>query len=132
MSKKMVWTVDDDDELRNALRLMLKLLGYDCRDFADPRDMTRALLGGEQPDLLFLDINMPRVTGVEVLQFIRSRAQWQKIPVLMVSSESEEEWVEQTLRMGADSYVFKPVNLDELRMAINTAMSKREAVQGKE
>lgn len=128
MTKKMVWAIDDDDEMRNALKLMLKLLGYDCRDFGDPREFTRALLGGEPPDLVFLDINMPLVTGVEVLQFIRSRDQWKKIPVLMVSSESEEEWVEQTLRMGADSYVFKPVNMDELRMAINTAIQKREAI----
>jgi CheY-like chemotaxis protein len=126
--KKLVWCVDDDENVRSALRLMFRLLNYEFRDFRDPREAIRVLLTGEVPDILFLDINMPQMSGVEVLQFVRSRPEWKHIPILMVSSESEEEYVEQTVRSGADGYVFKPVNMDELRLAIGTAEKKRQAV----
>ena len=126
--KKMVWIVDDDSEMRQASHLMFKLLGYDLREFADGRDVTRALLGGDSPDLLFLDINMPEVSGLDILQFIRSRTTWKKMPILIMSSDSEEARVEQTMRMGADGYVFKPVSLEELESAIGTAIEKRRLI----
>ena len=126
--KKMVWIVDDDAEMRQASHLMFKLLGYDLREFADGRDVTRALLGGDSPDLLFLDINMPEVSGLDILQFIRSRTNWKKMPILIMSSDSEEARVEQTMRMGADGYVFKPVSLEELESAIGTAIEKRRLI----
>ena len=69
--KKTVWIVDDDADMRSATQRMFQILGYDLREFADGRDVTRVLLGGESPDLLFLDLNMPEVSGLDILQFIR-------------------------------------------------------------
>lgn len=127
--KQMVWMVDDDEEMRRALRKMFRLLGYETREFSDGRVASRALLAGEMPDMLFLDIQMPHVTGLQVLAFVRSRTEWNHLPVLMVTSESDEERVEQAIRSGADGYVFKPVTFEELQMAIPTALQRRQAAQ---
>jgi CheY-like chemotaxis protein len=72
----MVWIVDDDADMRSATHMMFQVLGYNLREFADGRDVTRALQGGESPDLLSLDLNMPEVSGLDILQFIRSRKTW--------------------------------------------------------
>ena len=127
---KTAWVVDDDDEIRNAMKSMLQLMGYEFRGFMEPRSAGRALLDFETPDLMFLDINMPKVTGLQFLEFVRSREQWKKLPVLMVTSESSEITVEEAIRLGADGYVFKPVNFDELQMAIETAIERRRIAVG--
>jgi two-component system, chemotaxis family, chemotaxis protein CheY len=126
--KKTVWIVDDDADMRSATHLMFRILGYDLREFADGRDVIRALLSGESPELLFLDLNMPEVSGLDVLQFIRSRKIWKKMPILIMSSDFEDARVEQTMRMGADGYVFKPVSLEEMESSISAAIEKRRLI----
>lgn len=123
--KKQVWIVDDDREIRRSMRQMFGFLGYEQREFSDARSVSRALLAGEIPDLLFIDINMPQVSGMELLEFIRSRSAWNNLPLLMISSESSEVSVEQAIRIGADGYVFKPVSLEELETAVQTAIQRR-------
>jgi two-component system chemotaxis response regulator CheY len=128
--KKMVWMVDDDDEIRRAMRLMFKLLNYDLRDFHDGRVLLTCLQTDPSPDLLFLDINMPIMNGMDILDQIRSQPEFRRLTVLIMSSESEDVRVEQAIRKGADGYVFKPVTIDELEMAIGTAVERRKAVLG--
>ena len=128
--KKMIWLVDDDAEVRHAVCMMFNLMGYDSREFKDARSAAQALLEGNMPNMMFLDINMPEVSGLDLLQFIRQRSTWQNTPVLMISSESQDARVEQAIRMGADGYVFKPVSFDDLEMAIKSAFQRRKAVTG--
>ena len=126
--KKTAWIVDDDANMRSATHLMFRVLGYELREFSDGRDVTRALLSGSSPDVLFLDLNMPQVSGLDILQFIRSRSTWKKMPILIMSSDAEDARVEQTMRLGADGYVFKPVSLEELESSISTAIEKRRLI----
>ena len=110
------------------MKMMFQVLGYDLRAFENGRNLSNALLAGEIPDLIFLDINMPEFSGFDILLFIRSRSSWQKLPVLIMSAESQDVRVEQSTRMGADGYIFKPVNLEELEKAIHTAVERRRAI----
>jgi len=126
--KKTVWIVDDDADVRDVLHTMLKILGYESREFGDARNPAQALMAGEAPDLLIVDIHIPVVNGLELLSFIRRKPRWVHMPVIILSSESEEERVEQVMRMGADGYVFKPVTIEELEMAIRSASQRRRAV----
>ncbi len=126
--KKNVWIVDDDPDVRDVLHTMLKILGYESREFEDARIPAQTLMAGEAPDLLIVDINIPVVNGLELLNYIRRRPRWVHMPVIILSSESEEERVEQVMRMGADGYVFKPVTIEELEMAIRSASQRRRAV----
>jgi two-component system alkaline phosphatase synthesis response regulator PhoP len=120
---RAVWIVDDDDEMSHAVKLMLQLLDCSVRIFRDARSTARELLSGKQPDLLLLDINMPEVTGIDLLEFLRMRADLKDIPVVMLSSETTDVQVDEAMNLGADAFVFKPVTLDELEEAIHKALA---------
>lgn len=118
---KKVWIVDDDEDMIRAVQLMLHLLDCKARGFLSARPAAQALLAGERPDLVVLDINMPGVSGIDLLDFLRKRKDMKEIPVIMLSTESSEVMVDQALRFGADAYVTKPVALEELDQAIKKA-----------
>jgi DNA-binding response OmpR family regulator len=122
---KKIWIVDDDEEMARAITLMLKLLGCETRHFLNARLAGRTLLeGGQLPDMMVLDINMPEVNGIMLLEFIRRRAEWNDLPVMMLSSEATDIQIDEALAKGADAYVTKPVSIDELEGAMNAAMRK--------
>ncbi len=123
----VAWFTDDDEEMTRAVRLMLHMLGYEMRSFFTARSTARALLAGEVPDILFLDINMPEVSGIDLLEFIRRRSQWDHLPVIMLSTEATDIQVDQALDLGADGYVFKPASIEDLEQAIHTAVQNRQS-----
>jgi two-component system chemotaxis response regulator CheY len=118
---KKVWVVDDDEEMIRAVQLMLKLIDCDTRAFLSPSPAAEALLTGENPDLIVLDINMPEVSGIDFLEFLRRRAEWKDLPVIMLSTEASDVMVDKAMALGADAYITKPVSIDELEQAIQKA-----------
>ena len=124
---KDIWIVDDDEEMGHAIGLMLQLLDYSPTHFLNPRPAAQALLAGKPPELLFLAINMPEVTGVDMLEFLRRRKEWKNLPVIMLSSEAADVMVEKAMQLGADGYVMKPVTIDELEKAMAQAFYKHIA-----
>ncbi|HNK63552.1 MAG TPA: response regulator, partial [Anaerolineales bacterium] len=89
-----------------------------------PRPAAQALLAGKRPDLLILDINMPEVTGLDMLEFLRRRSEWKNLPIIMLSSEAADVMVEKAMQLGADAYTMKPVTIDELEKAMAQAFYK--------
>ncbi len=121
---KKIWIVDDDEEMARAVTLMLKLLDCEARHFLNARQAARELMEGKRPDLMVLDINMPEVTGIMLLEFLRRRAEWSNLPIIMLSSEATDIQIDEALNLGADAYVTKPVSLEELEQAMQTAFKK--------
>ena len=76
--------------------------------------------------MIVLDINMPEVSGLDLLEFLRRRTEWQELPIVMLSTEAADVTVDQAMELGADGYVMKPVTLEELSKVIETAFKKRE------
>ena len=64
---KHVWVIDDDDEMTRAVGLMLTMLGCEVTSFHNVRSAAQKLLSGEKPELFLLDINMPEVTGLDMV-----------------------------------------------------------------
>jgi two-component system chemotaxis response regulator CheY len=118
---KHIWIVDDDEEMGRAISLMLKLLDCETRYFMNPRPAAQALLAGGRPDMMVLDINMPEVSGLDMLEFLRRRKEWKSLPVIMLSSEAADVTVDQAMRLGADGYVMKPVTIEELEKVMSQA-----------
>jgi CheY-like chemotaxis protein len=118
-----VWIVDDDEEMSLAVGLMLNLLNCDTTSFFNVRSAVQRLLTGKMPDLIILDINLPEVSGLDMLEFLRRRPEWKNLPVVMLSSEAADSIVDKALELGADSYVMKPVTIEELEKAMATAFS---------
>lgn len=121
---KNVWTVDDDEEMSRAIALMLKLLDCEVTTFHNVRSAAQLIASGRKPDLLILDINMPEVTGLDMVEFLRRRAETKHLPIVMLSSEAADTMVDKALELGADSYVMKPVTIEELEKAMSTAFYK--------
>jgi len=121
----LAWIVDDDDEMRQAIKLMLELLDFEVGLYRDARSASRDLLTGNHPDVIILDIMMPEVSGIDMLEFMRRRGDLKGIPVVMLSSETTDVQVDEAMGLGADAFVFKPVTLDELEVAIRKARSLR-------
>jgi len=122
---KTAWYVDDDKNTLQITRLMLKLVECEMRPFSSVRDAAQALLAGERPDIIILDVNIPDVSGIDLLEFIRRRQTWKQLPVIMLSSENDTEQVRQAISVGADGWVLKPILLDELEITIQAAIKKR-------
>jgi CheY-like chemotaxis protein len=126
---KQVWVVDDDQEMTRAITMMLELLDCQVTGFLSARIAAQSLLTGPCPDLLVLDINMPEVTGLDFLEFLRRRPEWKSLPVIMLSTEAADVTVDQALELGADGYVMKPVTLEELDKVMETAFQKHQKLE---
>ena len=121
---KQIWVIDDDEEMGRAVGLMLTLLDCETTLFLSARSAVQALLTGKKPHLLIVDINMPEVSGLDLIEFLRRRPEWKDMPIVMLSSEAADTMVDKALRYGADSYVTKPVTLEELEKAMADAFAK--------
>lgn len=120
---KKVWIVDDDQDMVGAIRLMVKMLEYEEQHFFSARQAAKTLLGGGCPDLFILDINMPEVSGLDFLEFLRRRKEWKDLPVVMLSTEAADIMVDKAMAIGADAYVTKPVAMEELEKAMKKAFA---------
>jgi CheY-like chemotaxis protein len=116
-----IWTVDDDEEMSRAIGLMLNLLDCNVMAFHNVRTAAQMFASGRKPDLLILDINMPEVTGLDMVEFLRRRPETKNLPIVMLSSEASDAMVDKAMELGADSYAMKPVTIDELEKAMATA-----------
>ena len=121
---KTIWIVDDDQEMAMAIQLMLKLLDCQSAYFLNARSAAQSLLAGRRPDLFILDINMPEVSGLDFLEFIRRRPEWKNVPAIMLSSEAADVTVDRAMELGADGYVCKPVTIEELEKVMQTAFAR--------
>jgi DNA-binding response OmpR family regulator len=121
---RQIWVVDDDEEMSRAIGLMLQLLECDVTIFHNVRSAAQSLLTGNKPDLIILDINMPEVSGLDMVEFLRRKPEWKDLPIIMLSSETTDIMVDKALELGADAYVMKPVTLEELDKAMITAFER--------
>src|SRR5579884_1703145 len=101
-----VLLVEDDAVLADMYRLKLEQDGYTVRVAGDA-ETALAMLERDLPDLIFLDIRLPRMDGLAFLEHLRARPRTKGIPVVIVSNYSEEELVQRGLQLGALEYLIK-------------------------
>jgi excisionase family DNA binding protein len=108
----LVLIVDDDDRLRQYLRINLELEGYAVKE-AGSGDEGLAAIEAEPPDLILLDVMMPKVDGWEMLRLMQERHGIGSIPVIMFSGKSEE-FAEEAAARGAQAFIGKPFDPQQL------------------
>lgn len=111
---------DDDAELVKMLKSYFELKGYEVLTAADGAEVLGRVQ--REPDIILLDINMPRMDGLEVCRTIRDKV---SCPILFLTAKVEEQDRVNGLMMGGDDYILKPFSLRELEARI-TAHLKRE------
>jgi two-component system KDP operon response regulator KdpE len=118
---------DDDPQILRALRITLTARGYEVVTAHDGRAALDAATT-THPDIVVLDLGMPGLTGVQVIEAIRG---WSTVPILVVSGRSESWDKVEALDAGADDYVTKPFAADELLARIR-ALGRRTPSAGEE
>ena len=106
MSKKVL-IVDDEANIVAALEFLLRKSGYKV-SAAQNGDEALKRVESFAPDLVLLDVMMPRINGYEVCRRMRERADWKHIKIIMLSAKGREAEVSKGVSLGADLYVTKP------------------------
>jgi two-component system KDP operon response regulator KdpE len=119
-SHRRVLVVDDEPQIRRALRLVLRANGYDVVE-VDTGEAALDSLTGQPFDLMILDLMLPDVDGVEVCRRLR---EWSCLPVVVLSAHGEEDVKVRALDEGADDYVTKPFSAPELLARMRSAMRR--------
>ncbi|MGZ6993747.1 MAG: response regulator [Acidimicrobiia bacterium] len=129
MTAVRVLVVDDEGPIRRALGVNLRARGYDV-DLAETGEAALELAARHHPDAVVLDLGLPGIDGVEVIEGLRG---WSAIPIIVLSARDAEAAKVAALDAGADDYVTKPFGMDELLARLRAALrraapSEEEAV----
>lgn len=120
---KKVLIVDDEPNIVAALEFLLEKNGYEVRVAANGVDAL-GQLDAFRPDLVLLDVMVPKLSGFEVCQRMRAEPKWRGIKIVMLSAKGREVEVSKGLSLGADLYVTKPFSSAELVATIRDLLQK--------
>ncbi len=115
-----ILVVDDEPQLLRALGTNLRARGYDV-DLAPTGEAALALAARKHPDLVVLDLGLPGIDGVEVIEGLRG---WSSVPIIVLSVRETESAKVAALDAGADDYVTKPFGMDELLARLRAALRR--------
>ena len=128
MNKLLILVVEDDTSVRNLITTTLK--AHDYRYLTAPNGQTAILeASSHNPDIVLLDLGLPDIDGVEVIEKIRT---WSNMPIIVISARSEDTDKIDALDAGADDYLTKPFSVEELLARLRVtqkrlAMIKKES-----
>ncbi len=125
-SSAKVLIVEDDTHIRRLLRAALQRAGHEVVEAANAREGL-SLLDIERPEIVLLDLGLPDRDGLELIQLIRARSQ---APILVISAREQSEEKVAALDLGADDYVTKPFDTEELLARVRTALRHRRMEDG--
>lgn len=115
--KKKVLIVDDKQTIAKIIQVYISDM-FDCIYFDDPIKSIAWLQEGNMPDLIVSDINMPNMSGVEFLEYIKKNDLYKSIPFVILSGEDSTSQKIELLEKGADDYISKPFNPMELKVRL--------------
>jgi chemosensory pili system protein ChpA (sensor histidine kinase/response regulator) len=107
---RKILVVDDSINVRRYLALTLEKVGYQVEQAKDGQEAVEKLLSGLSVQGIICDIEMPRLDGYGVLEEVKSRPEFQKLPIVMLTSRSNEKHRKLAMRLGASAYLSKPFN----------------------
>lgn len=108
-----ILVIDDEEDYRHIVKLILELEGYEVAEAKDGMEGL-AVLHSEKPDLVFLDVNMPKMDGFSVCRKIRKDKIFSRIPIIMLTVRDLTDEQVKGFDCGADDYLTKPFDSTEL------------------
>lgn len=125
MSKARLMIVEDDPDISNMLRIYFNGQGYDvdiAQRGSEALEKTRQVM----PHLIVLDIMLPDIDGYEVCRTLRTNTRTSHIPVIFLTQKDERSDKLQGLELGADDYITKPFDIEELKLRVQNAIARAE------
>lgn len=119
MEKKIkVMIIDDSSTIRRSAELFLNNAGFLVKSVEDGYDALSAIID-EEPDLIFIDVLMPKMDGLQTCQLVKRNPQFKSIPIIFLSSKDGEFDKARGLMMGANDYLTKPFTKESIVAIVN-------------
>jgi DNA-binding response OmpR family regulator len=126
---KKVLVAEDDPDIRNLIVYSLQFAGFHVVEAINGVEaLTMAQV--EKPDIVLLDVRMPKMSGYEVCEELKSQAPTQSIPVVFLSARGQEAEIKYGLELGAEEYIIKPFAPDELQRRVTAILERMERGKG--
>jgi len=123
-NKTLILVIDDEPQIRRLLKMTLQAHEYEVLESADGNEGL-VTASTRSPDLIILDMNLPDIFGLEVLNRLR---EWYERPILILSVVNDEETIVKALDSGADDYLTKPFSMPELLARLRVCFRHRQPV----
>ena len=118
-----VLVVDDHKIIRDLVRLNLEMAGHEVLEAADG-EQALEIVDADRPDILVCDLMMPGIGGLSVLRLLRANPETKKIPFVVLTAKTLPEDIRQATEMGADRYITKPFEPDEVINAVDELLNR--------
>jgi len=122
-----VLVVDDFRAMRRVVRVLLKEIGCESVEEAGDGASALALLRAGTFDVVISDIDMPAMSGLELLGAIKADAKLRRVPVLLVTAEARKDEIVQAVQSGAAGYLVKPFSRETLQAKLSPLVAKTVA-----
>ena len=116
-----ILTVDDTASMRQMISFTLNSVGHEVIQASDGKEALK-LLQGKKIDLVIADINMPNMDGITLVKSLREQAEYKFIPILVLTTESQEAKRQQGKVAGATGWIVKPFNPEQLLTIVNKVL----------
>ena len=124
--KRVIYSVEDDKDISSIIRLALVSAGYEVYSFLDGESFLDAF-NNKKPDLVLLDMMLPKISGEEILKYIRSNKLNNDIDIIIISANKLLNDKVTGLSLGADDYIEKPFEILELISRVNARFRKSKS-----
>jgi two-component system cell cycle response regulator DivK len=129
---KKVLVVDDNQDSRELVVKVLKNKGYEMIEATDGEEAIEKAVG-ERPDLILLDISIPKLDGYEVTRRLKSREEFKETPIVALTAHAMKGDRAKALEAGCEGYISKPINIRELPDQVKSYLrGKWESIYGGE
>lgn len=120
MDKPLILVVEDDKAVKNLITTTLDIQGYRYRTAVRGQEALVEAVS-QKPDIMFLDLGLPDMDGMEIIRKVRS---WSKMPIIVVSARTDDNDKIDALNAGADDYLTKPFNVEELLARLRVSLRR--------
>ena len=115
---KLILTVDDSKTMRDMVAFTLKGAGFDVLEAVDGQDAL-SKVAGKRVDVVITDINMPIMDGITLVKELRGQADFKATPILMLTTETDDDKRQQGKAAGATGWIVKPFDPEKLLQVVN-------------
>jgi DNA-binding response OmpR family regulator len=129
MPGKKILVAEDEPDIRGLIVFSLQYAGFDVLEAQNGEEAVR-LATKKKPDLILLDVRMPKMTGYEACAMLKEQASTRHIPIVFLSARGQEAEIKRGLELGAEEYILKPFAPDELYRRVEGILQRLASKKG--
>ena len=130
MTGSLILIAEDDRDIREFLVVALRVSGFNVIEARNGEEAV-ALASSQRPDLILLDIRMPRLTGFEACEVLKANPDTRNIPIVFLSAYAHKDEIQRGLQLGAEEYLTKPIAPDFLTQRVGNLLEQAKLRRAK-